>query len=65
MQLAAGRLQRDYVVLAHGWTVDRQIRAQLYWRRRAHGCVVGVVEAMAIVKPVTLTMLEAVVSKDS
>lgn len=33
VQLAAGHLERDYSVLAHGWAVDRKISAQLYWRR--------------------------------
>ena len=32
LQLAAGQLERDYAVLAHGWAVDRKISAQLYWR---------------------------------
>ena len=34
VQLAAGQLQRDYSVLAHGWMKRQEIRAQLYWRPR-------------------------------
>lgn len=35
VQLAAGFLERDYSVLVHGWAINRNITAQLYWR--CHG----------------------------
>eukprot|EP00434_Breviolum_minutum_P011578 symbB.v1.2.010211.t1/scaffold665.1/size175136/2 len=33
VQLAAGFLERDYSVLVHGWAINRNITAQLYWRQ--------------------------------